>query len=85
MKEDEEVSSSGLRKIISFILYASVFVCYDNHKKSVLCRRNNSKYIFKAMTAKNNLKVIPVNSHGYVELPGILQLMNVGKTQSYQN
>lgn len=44
--EKKEVSSSGLRKIISFILSASVFLCYDNYKKSVFCRRNNSKHIF---------------------------------------
>lgn len=42
----EEVSSSELRKIVSFLFSASVFLCDDDCKKPVICGRNHSKYIF---------------------------------------
>lgn len=42
----EEVSSSELRKTISFLFSASVFLCDDDCKKSVVRRRDNSKYFF---------------------------------------
>ena len=32
----KEVSSSGLREIILFILHAGLFVCDDNYEKSVI-------------------------------------------------
>lgn len=31
----KEVSSSGLREIISFLLHAGLFVCDDDYEKSV--------------------------------------------------
>lgn len=47
----KEVSSSELREIISFLLFASIFLCDDDHKESAACRRNYSEYVFQGYKA----------------------------------